>query len=377
MKLMVPGPAETHMDDLVEMARPLIPHYGDEFLTIWRSVHENLKMIFGTNSHIIMVPGAGTAGTEMALCGLGGQKCLVVRAGTFCDRLAEILAVHGANVVDVNVPERSGVSGEAVQSVLKDNPDIVAVCMVHSETSTGIIHPVKEVADVVRESNAILVVDAVSSLGATDFRMDEWGVDICWTASQKALGCPPGLAMVSLSDRAIELLEENRHQIRSWYLNPLVWKWHADNWEWHPYPTSLPTPVFVSMRKVLDKLIAEGMPRRYERQHWAACALRRGCRAMGFNLYPFEEKIASPTITALLPPEGLDEAAFRETVLKDHGVMIAGGFGKLRGQIIRIGHMGPGIGEDYILTTLNAMESSLRKQNISCDPCAAIRAAFE
>lgn len=377
MKLMVPGPAETYPDDLIEMARPLLPHYGNEFLEIWRSVHDSLKRIFGTQSDIIMVPGAGTAGTEMALCGLGKQKCLVVRGGTFCDRLAEVLTAHEAHIVDIPVPDRSSVSVDDIRSVLHEHPDAAAVCMVHSETSTGTLHSVMEVAAAVRGSNALLVVDAVSSLGAVDFQMDEWGVDICWTASQKALGCPPGLAMVVLSSKALSFLERNRQNIRSWYLNPLVWKWHADNWKWHPYPTSLPTPVFVAMRKVLSRILAEGMEKQFKKQHQAAQAIRRGSQAMGFELYPLQEMMASPTITALFPPEGLDEAAFREAVLKDHDVMIAGGFGKLRGQIIRLGHMGPGIGEDYILTTLNAMESSLRKQKISCPPCCSIRAAFE
>lgn len=377
MKLMVPGPAETYADDLIEMARPILPHYGAEFLKVWHSVEDNLKRIIGTRSCLIMVPGAGTAGTEMSLCGLAGRKCIVVRAGTFCDRIAEILTTHNASVVDVVVPDREAVTPDAVREALRKHPDAAAVCMVHSETSTGVIHPVAEIASVVRESKALFVVDAVSSMGAVDFRMDEWGVDVCWTASQKALGCPPGLAMVAVSTSALSFFEENRSNIRSWYLNPLVWKWHADNWEWHPYPTSLPTPVFVSMRKVLDRLIARGLPNQYRRQEQAACALRRGCRAIGFTLFAQDESIASPTITALLPPAGLDEAAFRDTVLREHGVMIAGGFGRLRGQIIRIGHMGPGIGEDYLLATLHAMENAARKQGIACAPGGSLAAAFD
>ena len=182
--------------------------------------------------------------------------------------------------------------------------------------------------------------------------------------------------MVALSRPAIDFLEGNSANIRSWYLNPLVWKWHADNWEWHPYPTSLPTPVFVAMRGVLDRLIDTGLSAHYVRQSRAAEAIRRGSLAMGFALYPESETFASPTITALIPPAGLDEALFREVVLKEHAVMIAGGFGKLRGQIIRIGHMGPGIDADHTLTTLYGMECALRKQGMQCAPCASLSAAF-
>ena len=376
MKLMVPGPAETATDDLVEMARPLLPHYGGAFLEVWHAVHGHMKTVFGTTSDVIMLPGAGTAGTEMALCGFAKRKCIVVRAGTFSERLIEILEARGSAVVAIDVPERHGVSPDDVREALKQHPDTAAVCMVHSETSTGILHPVREVAEVVRESDALLVVDAVSSMGALDFQMDAWGVDVCWTASQKALASPPGMAFVAINERAFKAIEANAENVASWYLSPLVWKWHADNWEWHPYPTSLPTPVFVSMRKVLDRLVAEGLDKHYARQHKAAAAIRAGCRAIGFEVYPLSDAFASPTITALIPPAGLDEAAFRESVLSDHDVMIAGGFGSLRGQIVRVGHMGPGIGDDYVLTTLQAMESSARKHGVACVPGCAISAAF-
>ena len=373
MKLMVPGPAETYADGLVEMARPLLPHYGEEFLEVWHSVLKDLKTVMGTQSEIIMLPGAGTAGTEMALCGFAGKKCIVLRAGTFSDRLAEILAAHRAHVVDVMVPDRQCAMAEMVRDALKAHPDAAAVCMVHSETSTGVIHPAAEVGRAVKDSDAIFVLDAVSSVGALEFQMDAWGVDVCWTASQKALGCPPGLAFVAFSPRALAFLEGNAKNITSWYLNPLVWKWHADNWAWHPYPTSLPTPVFVAARAILEKMVAHGLARHYEKQARAAAAIRNGCKAIGFQLYAADEAFASPTVTAIIPPKGLDEAAFREAVLRDHDIMIAGGFGKLRGQIIRVGHMGPGTDMSYVLATLHAMEASARKIGVSYLAGSALR----
>ena len=140
MKLMVPGPAQTWPQDLAEMARPTLPHYGQEFLDCWNNVNKMLKTILGTSANVLMIPGAGTAGTEMALCGFAGKKCIVVRTGTFGDRLAEILQAHGANVLDLHVPDRQAVYTETVEKALAEDPDLAAVCMVHSETSTGILH---------------------------------------------------------------------------------------------------------------------------------------------------------------------------------------------------------------------------------------------
>ena len=375
MKLMAPGPAETWPDDLPEMARPTLPHYGTEFLRVWHDVRDFLQTIFGTSADILMLAGAGTAGTEMALCGFAGKTCIVVRAGAFSDRLAEILQSHRAGVVDIEVPERQAVSPGAVEAALAEHPEAAAVCMVHSETSTGILHPVADVASVVRNSDALFVVDAVSSVGSLDFQMDQWGIDICWTASQKALGCPPGLAMVAVNERASDFLSNNSTNISGFYLNPVVWKWHQDNWQWHPYPTSLPTPVFVAMRKALNRLVSNGLDKHYGGYDKAATAIRRGCLAVGFDLYPQTESIASPTVTVLIPPKGLDEEAFRNSILTDHDVMIAGGFGELRGRVVRIGHMGPGISDDYVRATLAAVEASARKHGVDVKPGSAVAAA--
>ncbi len=372
MKLMIPGPAETWPEDLPQMSRPILPHYGDEFLKVWYDVGELLKTIFGTTADVFMIPGAGTAGTEMAVCGFAEKKCLVVRAGAFSDRMAEILQSHRVNVINLEIPDRQAVSAEAVEAALALHPDAAAVCMVHSETSTGILHPVADVARVVRKKDALFVVDAVSSLGSIDFQMDKWGIDICFAASQKCLGCPPGLAMVAINHRAYKFLSNNQANIVGWYLNPLTWKWYLQNWKWHPYPTSLPTPVFVTMRQTLDRLVSAGLNQHYDQYEKAAAAVRKGCQALGFELYPRNENIASRAVTALIPPEGLDEEAFRKCLLTNHDIMIAGGFGKLRGRIIRIGHMGPGISDEYVRATLEAIEACLRKQGIDCPQGTAV-----
>jgi len=377
VKLMVPGPAETWPDELLELARPTLPHYGDEFLKIWHNVNDSLKKIFATKADVLMLCGAGTAGTEMALSGFAKKKCLVVKGGMFADRMAEILKLHRAEVIEIDIEPRSAVTPQAIAEALKKHPDASAVCLVHSETSTGILAPIANIGKIVAKTGALFVVDAVSSLGSVDFKMDSWDIDICFSASQKALGCPPGLAMVAINEKAMSVIKQNEKNITGFYLNPLIWKWHADNWQWHPYPTSQPTPVFAAMNKILTRLIADGLDKHYKQQAKAASAMRKGCQAVGFELYPESESFATPTVTALIPPKGLDEEAFRQSILKDHDILIAGGFGPLRGQIIRIGHMGPGIRTDYILATLNAVETSARKHGINCKIGCAIATAME
>ncbi|MDP6361420.1 MAG: aminotransferase class V-fold PLP-dependent enzyme, partial [Planctomycetota bacterium] len=236
------------------------------------------------------------------------------------------------------------------------------------------LHPVAEVAQMVRKTNALFVVDAVSSLGSLDFQMDNWGIDVCFSASQKCLGCPPGLAMVAINDRAFAFFSDNQENISGWYLNPLIWRWHQQNWKWHPYPTSLPTPVFVTMQKSLNRLIDKGLNKHYDQHAKAAAAIRKGCQAVGFELYPANEAFASRSVTALIPPKTLDEEALRNCMLSNHDIMIAGGFGELRGEIIRIGHMGPGITDEYIRATLEAIEACARKQGIDCPKGCAVAA---
>lgn len=367
MKLMIPGPADVVSEDLLEMAQPLIPHYGDIFIKLWWSVQDGLKRVIGTTSDLIIVPGAGTAGTEMALCGFTNQRCIVVISGTFSKRMSEILKAHGASVIEVFVSPHQPATPELVCEALRNNPGVAGVCMVHSETSTGILHPVHDIARVVRETDALFVVDAVSSLGAVDFQMDESGIDICWTASQKALGGPPGLAIVAINRRAFDFFKSNSERISGWYLNPLVWKWYVENWDWHPYPTSLPTQLFTCLDKIIKRLLSEGLDKRYRKQMQASEAIRAGCKSLGFNLYAHDEKYASPTVTALMLPKNLDEYKFRNALVQNHNIMITGGYGELRGQVIRIGHMGRGIEFDYVFDTLNAMEQELIEFGIYCN----------
>jgi alanine-glyoxylate transaminase/serine-glyoxylate transaminase/serine-pyruvate transaminase len=354
--LMIPGPAECTPETLQASAQPLLPHYGPEYLELHHRVCDGLRELFGTAADVCLLPGPGTAGTEFSLCGFAGQEVVVVEAGAFGERLSEILRLHGARVHAVRVQARRAVGPGEVEQALAAAPNAVAVAMVHSETSTGILHPVEEIAAVV--GDRMLLVDAVSSIGATPFAMDAWRVDIAWTASQKALAAPPGMAMVAVSARAWDHFEANRDAIRGFLLNPVIWKKHIDEWAWHPYPTSLPTPVVRGLDHVLRGLLAEGEGRN-DRHRRAADAIVAGAEALGFERWA--RAVNSPTVSALIPPLHIDEEALRNH-MAESGVMIAGGFGGLRGTVIRIGHMGPGTSENAVRRTIEALAAACLAQ---------------
>ena len=373
--LMIPGPSDAVPEALAEMAKPVMPHYGDAYLQIHHRVITGLKRAFGTEGTVIMVPGPGTAGTEMAVCGLAPLKTLVVEAGAFAHRITEILQAYGAQVLTLQVPAREAVDPEDVRKLVEATPDLGAIALVHNESSTGIIHPLAEIGQIAREHDLLYAVDTVSGMTGADVSMDASLIDIAWSASQKALSAPAGLAFVAMNDRAFARLEGHKDRIRGWMLNPLTWKWFIDNWAWHPYPTSLPTGVVRGLDVTLTQAFEEGLESRYARHVRAGRAARAGARALGFERFAEKEERASPTITSLIPPAGVDEAKLREDMLADSGVMIAGGYGPLRGQIIRIGHMGEGARKEAVLTTMEALEGAALKQDVRVEKGAARTAA--
>lgn len=372
---MIPGPSDASPEALAEMAKPVMPHYGTAYLEIHERVLDRLAKAFGTRGTILMVPGPGTAGTEMSVCGLAWGKTLVVEAGAFSHRITEILESYGGEVVPLDVPFRRAVDPGDVRKKVESTPGLTAIALVQNESSTGIIHPLAEIGAIAREHDLLYIVDTVSGLAGADVSMDANHIDIAWSASQKALSAPAGLAFVAVNDRAFERLEAHRDEIKGWMLNPLTWKRFIENWAWHPYPTSLPTGVVRGLDVALDKVFEEGLENRYVRHARASRAVCAGASALGFEPFAQDDSYASPTVTSLIPPDAADEEQLRNDVLVDSGIWIAGGFGPLRGRIIRIGHMGVGATREAVLATILALENALIKQGLSIEKGAATAAA--
>jgi len=232
----------------------------------------------------------------------------------------------------------------------------------HVETTTGVINPVREIAQVARDHSVLVLVDAVASLGGVEFAMDDWGVDLCCTASQKCLGGPPGLAPVAVGPGAWAAIDRRSPSSRSWYLDLRTWREAAGEWaSWHPYPVTVPTNLMLALRAGLQALMADGISRRLAYYQGLASRLRTGLRAL--DMPPFvADAWAAPVVTAACAPSGVPSGEIVAFLEREHGIKISGGFGPLQDKIFRIGHMGPTITPQDIDDLLAALADFLRRR---------------
>jgi len=354
--LLIPGPTPLPDEVLAASARQMLNHRGPEFGKILAETLAALRRVFMTRQAIIPFASSGTGGLEAAIVNLcsPGDTVIAVAGGNFGDRFASIAQAFGVNVERVEVPWGEAVDPEVVRAALRRTPQAKAVLLTHSETSTGVRHDVRAVASFVRDTPTLMVVDAVSSMGAIELRTDEWGIDVVVTGSQKALMAPPGLALISVSDRAWAAAATAT--LPKFY-------WSFDRMKADLGETSASTPFTPAMSVVfalhagLRLLEREGVERRFERHRRVAAAVRAGVGALGLKLLPKVEH-SSETVTALWPPDGVAANAVLDAMRVKHNVVVAGGVGKLAGKIIRFGHLG-WIEDDSIFAGLRALEAEL------------------
>jgi aspartate aminotransferase-like enzyme len=373
--LMIPGPSETYPEAIAVMAEPTQPHYGREWGETYRETCENLKKLFKTTGDVFIITGSGTSAMEMCIAGIvePGDRILNLTNGFFGERFQEIIISYGGKPIVVSEDYGKPLLPNLVREALekegkgkgkdKDKNKVKAVCMVYNETSTGVLNPLKDIAAIVREFGVPLIVDAVSALGGVEVDMDGWGLSLAFASSPKALGAPPVLGLVAISQEAWSIMEKRKHPIQGFYLNPMVWRRYAEKWgSWgHPYPTSTSTPLILGLKKALEIALKEGLENRFRRHEKAAKALRSGLKAIGLRLVA-EDSFASPTVTSFWIPEGIDDVRLRRSMEERHGILVGGGLGRLQGKIVRIGHMGLTANPEFILPTLEAIEDALRLQ---------------
>ena len=338
MKLMVPGPGNIHPEDLRILSEPASAHYGVDFLDIWNDTRRKLKFIMGSHELPILIPGSGTAGTEMALCGLKGDKCLIIKNGYFSDRLEEILKVHGAKTTGIDVDDRKQINLDVIYNTIEANKDAVAVVLVHSETSTGMLNPIKEIGELIKESGLLFIVDTVSSFGAINIEMENCGIDACWTASQKALSSPAGLSIVYFSQRMKNFLREK--EISSWYLNPNVWLEYENTCHWHPYPVSMPVHIIKAVRNTLNRTIKIGIENQYNKHKRYVKIIRDAMQKLGLEPFVHDIKYCSPTISSFFINSYMDVEEMIMEISNTSNILIANGIGKYRNKLFRVGHLG-------------------------------------
>ncbi len=333
-RLMTPGPAEVPPETLLELARPVFHHRTKEFRAILMAVTADLKQVFQTRNDVFIFTSSGTGAMEASVVNLlaPGDKALCVRGGKFGERWSELAERFGARAINLDVEWGKAVEPSAVEAALKRDPDIAAVYTTLCETSTGVAADIEAIGKVVAPTGACLVVDGISGVGAMPMRTDAWGVDMLVVGSQKALLLPPGLAFLSVSQKAWARVEKAPR--RAYYFDLAVArKALAD--EDTPYTPA--NTLVAALRKSLELLKKEGIEAVWARHAKIARATRAAVEAMGLKVYA-----AAPAdaLTAVVMPEGIDAEAARAKLSKTYGVTVAGGQEKLKGKILRIGHLG-------------------------------------
>ena len=369
--LMIPGPTPVPDSVLSKMAMPMINHRGKEFAQILKSVTEKMKKVYLTKGDVILLTASGSGGMESAVVNFlsPGDKAIFCVTGAFGDRWAKMGKVYGADVIRIETPVGEGVTPEIIEDNLKKNSGVKAVYVTHNETSTTITNDLSKIGEIAHKYGAIVAVDAVSSLGAIELRMDEWQLDVVVTASQKALMTPPGLAFVAVSERAWELHKSAK--MPRFYFDLGEAKRMAENGE-TPFTPAV-SQVF-AIDTALDLLLSEGLENSWNRHKLLGKAVREGIKALGLKLLAKEE-FASNAVTGVYPPEGVPADDLRRKV-KARGVTLAGGQGALKGKIFRIGHIGYILDTD-IIVTLSIIGETLREMGYNVDPTLGVRKAME
>ena len=369
MKLLIPGPVELSPDVLQAMARPPMGHRTSDFEEILEDCWRNLKNIFQTKNDVLIITGSGTSAMDAAISSTmnEGDEIVCIGGGKFGERFIEIANAYGLKPGEVEVEWGDAVALEEVEGVIAES-SAKAITLTHNETSTGVVHNAKAVGKIAREYGLLYIMDGITSVGGDEVKADAWGVDICITGSQKCLAAPPGLAMMSVSDKAWGVIDEKGRS--NYYLDMAAYR-RALRKRTTPYTPSV--SLIYGLRVALRKVVEEGLEARVKRHRALAKATREAFKAMNIELFP-REAIASNTVTALKIPEGLTDDDIRGRMKREHGILIAGGQAQLKGKIFRIGHMG-NVGYSEIIDALTSLESVLKKSGHYLEPGSGLKAA--
>ncbi len=369
--LRIPGPTALPPSVREAGGRQMINHRGPEFAAMLGRILDGMKPFFGTTQDVAMLTCAGSGGLEAAVVNTlsPGDRVLAVSIGSFGDRFAKIAGIYGADVTKLDVEWGQAADPQAVREALTSDPGYRAVLLTHNETSTGVMNPIRDLAAAARETSpdTLILVDSVSGLGAVPFEMDAWGVDLVVTGSQKAWMAAPGLAMIAASERGWAATETAK--MPRFYLDL---RSHRESAALGQTPFTPAIGVVYQVDEGIRLMHAEGKDNVFARHEACAAAARAGLTALGFALFA-DPANASKTVTAANLPAGHDWKPFN-TAIKSHGVVLAGGQGKLTGKIFRLGHLGSvTVGE--ILDAIAVLERVAAEQGRRIEPGTAVAAA--
>jgi aspartate aminotransferase-like enzyme len=372
--LRIPGPTFVPQAVLAASARPLINHRGPEFAALIAALTRALQDFLRTEHDVLLLTASGSGGMEAAIANTlsAGDKAVVFTCGAFGERFAAIAKAYGVEARRVDVPYGRAVEPDLVRDELakeKGKDSARAVLVTHNETSTGVLNPLKDIAAVVRDAGKLLIVDSVSGAGAAELEIDEWGVDVCITASQKAWGAPPGAAMITMSPRAWKAYEKSN--LPKAYFDLGAYKASLEKAQ---TPATPAVTVFIALQESLRLMAEEGLEAIIRRHRDLARATRRGIQALNLQLFA-DERYASPAVTAFRAPARVDPRNLIRILRDDHDTIVAGGQGKLEGQLVRVAHLGFVTLQD-IVSFFSALELTLRDLNQPVEPGVAISAAL-
>ncbi|MCX7941123.1 MAG: alanine--glyoxylate aminotransferase family protein [Endomicrobia bacterium] len=334
--LLTPGPTPVPPEVSQAEARPILHHRTTEFGKIFVEVIEGMKYVFQTANDVLMVTGSGTAAMEAAVVNLlsAGDEVIVASCGNFGDRWENICNVYGVKVHKVTSEWGQAINPEDIANILKQNKNIKAVFTTHTETSTGIVNDIETIGKIVKETQAVLVVDTISGLVGQKFLTDKWYVDVAVTGSQKGLMCPPGLSFVTVSPKAWEYVEKST--LPKFYLDFKKMRKSIDNKE---TPFTPAVSLVVALHKAIEIIKEKTLEVIWQQTEKLAVATRAAVKSMGLKIFCDESHISN-IVTPISMPEGMDGQKVVRTLREEFGISIAGGQGKLKGKIVRIAHMG-------------------------------------
>ena len=380
--LLGPGPSDVDQRVLDAMARPTLGHLDPQFCDMMEELKTLLRYAFQTENQLTFALSApGSIGMESCFVNLvePGDKVIVCSNGVFGGRMAENVKRSRGELVMVEDAWGTAVDPQKLEDALKANPDTRIVAFVHAETSTGVASDAKLLTEIAHRHGALVIVDAVTSLGCIPLLVDAWGIDAIYSGSQKGLSCTPGLSPVSFGERAIAKIKQRTSGVQSWFmdLNLVMGYWgDSQNGAKRTYHHTAPINALYGLHESLVMLVEEGLEPRWKRHHHNHLALVAGLEALGLELL-VAEKSRLPQLNSVVVPEGINEPQVRADMLNKHGIEIGAGLGDLAGKIFRIGLMGSSSSRDNVITCLSALEAVLADQNWKTQAGAAVTAASE
>ncbi|MDQ3654751.1 MAG: alanine--glyoxylate aminotransferase family protein [Chloroflexota bacterium] len=374
---MASGPVDVTVETLRSMQRPILYHYDPAFIEVFSHTTDLLKQVFRTDYDVVIMQAEAILGLEAAVASLisPGDKVLNVVSGVFGKWMEDFIRTYRGDPVELSVPYNAAVDPDDVRRVLHTIPGIKYLTVVHSETPSGTVNPVREICRIAREFGVITIVDTVSGLGSELLSPEDWAMDVAVAGPQKCLGGTPGLSLISVSPAAWAAMEARAAPLRASFLSILDWKSTWIEQRRFPYTPSV-TEIY-ALESVLEQALREGMEPFVARHRSSARAARAAVKALGLDLWAESEDIATACCTAVTVPEGLTDRAIIDTMRSRYGVMIAGGYGELSGKLVRLGHMGQAAHPTLVVAQIGMFERTLLDLGLSFTPGVGVGAALE